>query len=110
MTDTKIGIEEDGIQKSVHPYWGEITKIKTATGQMGFPSLAHVIVAILSLPHSNADCESAFSGKCIQSITFTAQAQQRQIVLRVYYIRGYGGSSKTCHTRVEYAALEKCQV
>ena len=33
MEDTEIGMEEDGVQKSVDRYWGEIMKIKTAVEQ-----------------------------------------------------------------------------
>ena len=30
-------------------------------GEKGFPTLTRVMVAVLSLPHSNADCERSFS-------------------------------------------------
>ncbi len=37
-------------------YW-----VTTAMGEPRFPTLAKVMVAVLSLPHSNADCERSFS-------------------------------------------------
>jgi len=61
MEVTEIGVEEGAVQKSVDRYWGEFMKINTAIGQMRFPELAQVMVAVLSLPHSNADCRKAFS-------------------------------------------------
>jgi len=60
MDDTEIGMEEAGVQKSVHRYWGEIMKIKTAMGQMRFPTLVQVMVADVILPHNNVDCDRAF--------------------------------------------------
>jgi len=85
MEDAEIGME-GGIQMSVDSYWGEIINIKTGMGQMRFRSLAQVMVAVTSLPHSNADDERAFSivwkvhTKCRQSLntdTFTALLQRK---------------------------------
>jgi len=60
MEDTEVGMEEGGVQKYVDRYWGEITKLKTALGQMRFPALAQIMIAVLRLPYSNADCDRDF--------------------------------------------------
>jgi len=39
-----------------------------AMGRMQFSALIEVLVAVLNLQHSNADCDIPFSGKCIQSV------------------------------------------
>ena len=61
MKDTEIRMEEVGAQKFVDHYWDEIMKIKTPIRQMWLTVLAQVMVAVVSLPHNNADCERAFS-------------------------------------------------
>ena len=66
MEDTEIGMEEDGVEKSADCYWGEIMKIKMAKGQMWFPTLAQLMVSVLSLPDSNADAERVFH--CPESV------------------------------------------
>ena len=93
MEDTKKGMEVVVVQKYVDNYWGEIVKIWTAMGQTWFLALAEVRVAVLTLPHSNADCEGWFS--IIRNVhtsepewghaqsTFPGQAQQREVMLWV---------------------------
>ena len=84
MDDTEVGLEESGVQKSVDRFWGKVMTMKTAMGETRFPTLTQVMVAVLSLPHSNADCERAFSvvrkihTECRQSLgadTLTALLQ-----------------------------------
>ena len=42
-------------------WWGDVISQKTPLGVPRFPSLARVRAMVLSLLHSNADCERAFS-------------------------------------------------
>ena len=66
MQDTEIGMEEGAVQKYVDRYWGVVTKIKTAMGRLRFPKLVQVMIAVLKLPHNNADCERVFP--CLESV------------------------------------------
>ena len=65
-------------------HWAGVMKVTTVMGEPRFPTLTKVMVAVLSLPHSNADCERAFSvvrkihTECYQSMnsdTLTALLQ-----------------------------------
>ena len=84
MDDEEVSLEEDGVRKPVDRYWAEVMGRRTAMGQLRIRVLTQVMVAVLSLPHSNADCERSFSvvrkvhTECRQSVstdTLTALLQ-----------------------------------
>ena len=57
MDDNEVSTEEGRVDR----YWVGVMKLTTAMGEPRFPTLTKVMVAVLSLPHSNADCERSFS-------------------------------------------------
>ena len=61
MEDDLICLEVDGRPRRLDAVWGEVISQKTPLGVPRFPSLACVMAALLSFPHSNADCERTFS-------------------------------------------------
>ena len=61
MEDDVITMEMDGQPRRLDAIWGDVLNEKTATGDVRFATLGKVMVPILSLPHSNADCERTFS-------------------------------------------------
>ena len=90
MANTEVDMEEGGVQKYVDCYWGEIEKTKKTTGQVPFPALVQVTVAVLGLPRNNVHCGRPFSViwhvhtgcRGHANSTFTVQTQQRQVILR----------------------------
>ena len=60
MEDDAINCKVDG-RPRLDAIWGGVISLKTALGDTRFPALGQVMAALLSLPHSNADCERAFS-------------------------------------------------
>ena len=84
MDDNEVSAEG-----RVDRYWAGVMKVTTAMGEPRFPTLTKVMVAVLSLPHSNADCERSFSvvrkvhTECRQSMnsdTLTALLQGKMNV------------------------------
>ena len=61
MGDDEVSWKEGGVRKPVDRYWAEVMGLRTAMGELRFRALTQVMVAVLSLPHSNADCERSFS-------------------------------------------------
>ena len=61
MEDASISFEVDGRPQRLDAIWGGVLSQKTALGVTRFPTLGRVMTALLSLLHSNADCERAFS-------------------------------------------------
>jgi len=45
-------------------FWNNILDSKDVTGKLQFKELATFALGVLSLPHSNADCERIFSQVC----------------------------------------------
>ena len=60
MEDDLINFNVDG-RPRLDAIWGGVLSQKTGLGDTRFPALGQVMAALLSLPHSNADCERAFS-------------------------------------------------
>ena len=56
-----IAIETDGQPCRLDAIWRDVLSQKTATGDDRFACLGKVMVPLLSLPHSNANCERTFS-------------------------------------------------
>ncbi|KAK2157424.1 hypothetical protein NP493_1878g00021 [Ridgeia piscesae] len=67
MEDDSISFEVDGRPQRLDAIWGGVISQKTALGVTRFPTLGRVMTALLSLPHSNADCERAFT-ECRKSL------------------------------------------
>ncbi|KAK2190880.1 hypothetical protein NP493_65g01019 [Ridgeia piscesae] len=61
MEDASISFKVDGRPQRLDAIWGGVLSQKTALGVTRFPTLGQVMTALLSLPHSNANCERAFS-------------------------------------------------
>lgn len=61
MEDDTISFELDGQPRRLDAVWGDVIAMKTPLGVLRFAYLGRVMAAVLSLPHSNADCERAFS-------------------------------------------------
>ena len=59
--DNVIRTVEDGQPRRLDSIWSDVMALKTAMGAVRFPCLTRVYVALLSLPHSNADCERVFA-------------------------------------------------
>jgi len=85
MEDTEIDMEEGGVQNSVARYWDEILKIKTAMGQMQFPTLGQVMIAVLSLLNNEMlTVRERFllSEKCIQRVIKSLNADTLTLLLQ----------------------------
>ena len=61
IEDNIICTVEDDQPRRLDSIWSDVMALKTVMGAVRFPCLTQVYVALLSLPHSNADCERAFS-------------------------------------------------
>ena len=61
VEDDQIRLQEGGHHRRLDVVWGEVLAMRTPLGARRFPTLARVMAALLALPHSNADCERAFS-------------------------------------------------
>ncbi|RXM34111.1 hypothetical protein EOD39_14383 [Acipenser ruthenus] len=62
LPDTDVSMTDDkGQHKSLDSFWAKVINMKTSLDVPRFPEMARVYAALLSLPHSNADCERAFS-------------------------------------------------
>ena len=59
MEDKEIPNGHD--DRRLDAVWSDILSLKTPLGEPRFATLKRVMTPLLSLPHSNADCERAFS-------------------------------------------------
>ncbi len=61
LEDDVISTVMDGRQRRFDHVWGDVMALKTALGVVRFPAITRVIIPLLGLPHSNAECERVFS-------------------------------------------------
>ena len=93
LEDSEIKLlDEDENPIRVDHVWASILQMTTPMGEERFPNLKKNMKAVLSLPHSNADCERVFSQvrkihtdcrKNLNSDTLTALLQCK--ILRISY-------------------------
>lgn len=78
----------------VDHFWGKLLKLENENGKRLFRNIARFVLNILSIPHSNADCERTFSKvnniktesrNCLANETTTA------ILLAKQHVKEVGG-------------------
>ena len=61
MEDKELPTGPDDQPCRLDAVWSDILALKTPLGEPRFATLKRIMTPLLSLPHSNADCERAFS-------------------------------------------------
>ena len=103
MDDEEVSLEEGGVRKPVDRYWAEMMGPRTAMGELHFHTLTQVMVAVLSLPHSNADCERSFSVvRQVHTPSVDRAWRQTAAVFPVVRDGRDGGVGEACHPRVQH--------
>ncbi|KAH9382265.1 hypothetical protein HPB48_022118 [Haemaphysalis longicornis] len=95
---------------NVVTHWASVFSLQTPAGQAKYPKVTKLVIAVLSLPHGNADCERGFSEnkqtvhhRSTLSIASNSSLRQTKAFMKMYS----GDATKVPLTRDIKRSVEK---